>query len=140
VPAVPLTVQQATLVQLDAPFTLDAAPPADALKTGATPRGGLKLALQPRLAEGMPGVRDWFLNYPFACLEQKASKAVGLRDAKLWQTVVSQLPGYLDSDGLASYFPPREGDANRGSDVLTAYLLAASHEAACHQPRLCPAR
>ena len=134
VPAVPLTVQQATLVQLDAPFTLDAAPPADALKTGATPRGGLKLALQPRLSEGMPGVRDWFLNYPFACLEQKASKALGLRDARMWQTVVSQLPGYLDSGGLASYFSPREGDANRGSDVLTAYLLAASHEASAINP------
>ncbi len=134
VPAVPLTVQQATLVQLDGSFTLDAAPPADALKVGNTPRGGLKLALQPRLAEGMPGVRDWFINYPFACLEQKTSKAVGLRDAKMWQTVVSQLPGYLDSDGLAHYFPPREGDANRGSDVLTAYLLAASHEASSINP------
>ena len=134
IPAVPLTVQQATLVQLDGPLTLDAAPPADALKNGTTPRGGLKLALQPRLAEGMPGVRDWFINYPFACLEQKTSKAVGLRDARMWQTVVSQLPGYLDSDGLAHYFPPREGDANRGSDVLTAYLLAASHEASSINP------
>ncbi len=134
VPAVPLTVQQATLVQLDGALTLDAAPPADAIRTGGVPRGGLKLSLQPRLADGMPGVRDWFLNYPFACLEQKTSKAVGLRDAKLWQTVVSQLPTYLDSDGLASYFPPREGDASRGSDVLTAYLLAASHEAAGVNP------
>ncbi|PZQ56007.1 MAG: alpha-2-macroglobulin, partial [Variovorax paradoxus] len=54
VPAVPLTVQQATLVQIDGPFTIDVAPPADALPG----RGGLKLALQPKLAEGMPGVRD----------------------------------------------------------------------------------
>ncbi|MEI8327446.1 MAG: alpha-2-macroglobulin, partial [Betaproteobacteria bacterium] len=86
--------------------------------------------LQPKLAEGMPGVRDWFANYPFACLEQKISKSVGLRDAKLWQTVVGQIPSYLDSDGLASYFPPRDGESNRGSDTLTAYLLAATHEAA----------
>lgn len=134
VPAVPLTVQQATLVQLDGPLALDAAPPADALRVGTTPRGGLRLALQPRLAEGLPGVRDWFINYPFACLEQKTSKAVGLRDAKMWHTVLSQLPGYLDSDGLAHFFPPREGDASRGSDVLTAYLLAASHEAASINP------
>jgi hypothetical protein len=130
VPAVPLTVQQATLVQVDGAFNLDVAPPAGALPG----RGGLKLALQPKLAEGLPGVRDWFANYPFVCLEQKTSKAVGLRDAKLWQGVVAQLPNYLDGDGLASYFPPREGDDDRGSDILTAYLLAAAHEAAAIDP------
>nr|WP_315227756.1 MG2 domain-containing protein [uncultured Albidiferax sp.] len=125
IPAVPLTVQQATLVQVDGTFTLPVAPPADALPG----RGGLRLALQPTLAEGLPGVRDWFANYPFACLEQKTSKSIGLRDAKLWQTVVAQIPSYLDRDGLANYFPPRDGEANRGSDTLTAYLLAASDEA-----------
>ncbi|VTU17861.1 hypothetical protein RA8CHR_01609 [Variovorax sp. RA8] len=130
VPAVPLTVQQATLVQLDGPFTLDVAPPADALPG----RGGLRLSLQPRLAEGLTGVRDWFAAYPYACLEQKASKSIGLRDGKAWQAVVAQLPGYLDGDGLANYFPPRDGDANRGSDILTAYLLAAAHEAATLDP------
>ncbi len=126
VPAVPLTVQQATLVQIDGPFTLDVAPPADALPG----RGGLKMSLQPRLAEGLPGVRDWFANYPFICLEQKTSKSVGLRDAKMWQGVLAQMPTYLDSDGLANYFPPRDGEANHGSDILTSYLLAATHEAA----------
>ena len=123
--AVPLTVQQATLVQVDGAFSLDVQQPADSIAG----RGGLKLALQPKLAEGMPGVRDYFANYPFICLEQKTSKAVGLRDAKLWQTVASQIPTYLDKDGLANYFPPRSGDENRGSDTLTAYLLAATHEA-----------
>ncbi len=130
IPAVPLTVQQATLVQVDGPFNLEVNPPADALPA----RGGLKIALQPKLAEGMPGVRDWFANYPFICLEQKTSKAVGLRDAKLWQTVAAQIPSYLDSDGLASYFPPRDGEANHGSDTLTAYVLAATHEAASINP------
>ena len=126
IPAVPLTVQQATLVQVDGSFNLDVNPPADALPG----RGGLKMSLQPKLAEGLPGVRDWWARYPFACLEQKTSKAVGLRDGALWQTVVAQIPTYLDSDGLANYFPPRDGDANRGSDTLTAYVLAATHEAA----------
>ncbi len=130
IPAVPLTVQQATLVQVDGTFRLDVNPPADALPG----RGGLKMSLQPKLAEGLDGVRDWWANYPFACLEQKTSKAVGLRDTKLWQTVLAQLPGYLDSDGLASYFPPRDGEASRGSDTLTAYLLAATHEAAALNP------
>lgn len=130
VPSVPLTVQQGTLVQVDGPFTLDVAPPADALPG----RGGLKLSLQPKLAEGLPGVRDWFANYPFICLEQKTSKSVGLRDAKMWQGVLAQLPTYLDSDGLANYFPPRDGEANRGSDILTSYLLAATNEAAQLNP------
>ena len=134
IPAVPLTVQQATLVQIDGPFSLPVAPPADGLATNGTIRGGLKLALQPKLAEGLPGVRDWFARYPFACLEQKTSKAIGLRDGKLWQGVVAQIPTYLDGDGLASYFPPREGDGARGSDILTAYLLAATHEAASLNP------
>ena len=130
VPAVPLSVQQATLVQIDGPFSLDVNPPQDALPG----RGGLKLSFQPKLAEGMDGVRDWFAAYPFACLEQKTSKSVGLRDGKLWQSVVGQIPGYLDSDGLANYFPPRDGEAARGSDALTAYLLAATHEAASLNP------
>ena len=130
IPAVPLTVQQATLVQVDGSFNLDVNPPADAIPG----RGGLKMSLQPKLAEGLPGVRDWWARYPFACLEQKTSKAVGLRDGALWQTVVAQLPTYLDSDGLANYFPPRDGDANRGSDTLTAYVLAATHEAASINP------
>ncbi|HYE38469.1 MAG TPA: alpha-2-macroglobulin, partial [Ramlibacter sp.] len=129
VPAVPLAVQQATLVQLDGAYSLPVAPPAGALPERGDKRGGIKLALQPRLAEGLPGVRDWFANYPFVCLEQKASKAIGLRDASLWQRVLAEMPTYLDGDGLASYFPPRAGEENRGSDVLTAYLLAASHEA-----------
>ena len=129
VPAVPLSVGQATLVQIDGSLRLDVAPPAGALPTTGTRRGGIKLDLQPRLADGLPGVRDWFERYPYACLEQQTSKAVGLGDAAMWKTVAAQLPGYLDADGLASYFPPREALGARGSDTLTAYLLAVTHEA-----------
>ena len=39
------------------------------------------------------------------------------------------LPTYLDRDGLAAYFPPRADDAPMGSDRLTAYVVAAAHEA-----------
>ncbi|MBU1442870.1 MAG: alpha-2-macroglobulin [Gammaproteobacteria bacterium] len=130
VPAVPVTVQQATLTQIDGPLTVQAGPPADALPG----RGGLKLSLQPRLAEGLDGVRDWFARYPYSCLEQQVSKSIGLRDGKAWNAVVAQLPTYLDRDGLASYFPARAGDAPHGSDILTAYLLAASDEAAKLDP------
>ena len=36
--------------------------------------------------------------------------------------------------GLAEYFPPHDGEAARGSDALTAYLQAATHEAASINP------
>ena len=129
-PLVPLAVQQATLVQVDGRYSVQVMPPASAVPG----RGGLKLTLQPKLADGLQGVRDWFARYPFSCLEQQASKAIGLRDAAAWQQLRAQLPAYLDADGLASYFPPREGDGARGSDTLTAYLLATSHEAAALNP------
>ncbi|QNN56353.1 alpha-2-macroglobulin [Diaphorobacter ruginosibacter] len=124
IPAIPLTVQQGTLVQVDGAVSMSVAPPADAVPG----RGGLKLAMQPKLAEGLPAVRDWWINYPFICLEQKTSKAVGLRDGAMWQVVMSQLPTYLDNDGLAMYFPPRAGDRSLGSDTLSAYLLSAANE------------
>jgi uncharacterized protein YfaS (alpha-2-macroglobulin family) len=127
--AVPLRVTQATLMQLDGTLTLPVAPPADALAAGGAPRGGLDVGLQPTLAGGLPGLRRFFQTYPFSCLEQKVSRAVGLRDAALWDTVAGQLPSYLDADGLANYFPPRGGDGPRGSDRLTAYLIQATHEA-----------
>ncbi len=129
-PAVPVAVQQATLVQVDGRFVQDVAAPAGALPG----RGGVRLALQPRLSDGLPGVRDWFARYPYSCLEQKASVAIGLRDPKLWQQLTAQLPAYLDGDGLAYYFPPRAGTADRGSDILTAALLSSTHEAARLNP------
>ena len=85
--------------------------------------------MQPKLTGALPGMRRFFETYPFICLEQKTSKSVGLKDAALWAGVANALPTYLDSDGLASYFPPRAGEPPHGSDRLTAYVLAATHEA-----------
>src|SRR5207244_1516278 len=39
-----------------------------------------------------------------------------------------------DGDGLANYFPPRAEDKANGSDRLTAYVLAAAHEAGFELP------
>ncbi|MEO6918564.1 MAG: MG2 domain-containing protein [Collimonas sp.] len=124
VPAVPVTVQQATLFQLDKPFSMSVAPPAD----GLPGRGGLAVSLSPSLAGNSEGLRRYFVNYPFSCLEQKTSRAIGLRDDVAWQKVANDLPTYLDSDGLAYYYPPNESNARRGSDTLTAYLLAVTQE------------
>ena len=125
IPAVPVTVQQATLFQLDKSAAIPVARPADSLPG----RGGLSVALKPSLAGGSDALTRYFADYPFACLEQKTSKAIGLRDDAAWQKIVADLPTYLDGDGLAYYFPPADSGTRRGSDTLTAYLLAATHEA-----------
>ncbi len=128
--AIPVTVQQATLMQLDKPITIPIAPPQKALPdaNGAL-RGGIEVAFKPKLADGLPGVQDFFRRYPWSCLEQKTSIAIGLRDTGYWQAVANQIPLYLDEDGLANYFPPSAGWHNTGSDSLTAYMLAITDEA-----------
>jgi uncharacterized protein YfaS (alpha-2-macroglobulin family) len=132
--AVPLRVLQATLLQLDGSAALPFALPISRPEGALPGRGGVVVGLQPTLSGALPGLRRYFESYPFVCLEQKASKAVGLRDAALWAAVTNALPTYLDADGLASYFPPRAEDAARGSDRLTAYLLSAAHEAGFELP------
>ena len=147
-PAVAASVLQATMTQItpiDATlvasagttgvstpvvYTVATKQPTDAIAT----RGGVRVVMQSRLAEGLPGVRRYFEHYPFVCLEQKTSKSIGLRDAALWQTVVEQLPTYLDSDGLADYYPPGQSARASGSDVLTAYLLSVTDDAARLNP------
>jgi alpha-2-macroglobulin len=127
VPAVPVTTWQATLMQVEQSASLPVqAPP------GALPgRGGLRADLQASLVGSLAPVRRWFEAYPYSCLEQRSSRAIGLRDDKLWAAIGESLPNYLDADGLARYFP----DDAPGSDTLTAYLLAASHEAGWLLPK-----
>jgi uncharacterized protein YfaS (alpha-2-macroglobulin family) len=113
-PAVPVTVQQATFTRVDGKYEVGVSPPAGALPG----KGGLEISLSPKLAVPPPGLRRFFEEYPFSCLEQKTSIAVGLNDARRWQAVADSLPGMLDSNGLAGYFPGTPGSA-----TLTAYLL-----------------
>ena len=103
--AVPVRVLQATLTQLDAPFSLPVAAPADALPASGTKRGGLAVALQPKLSGALPGMRRFFETYPFICLEQKTSKAVGLRDEALWNAV-SNSPADLPRQGRTGELLP----------------------------------
>jgi hypothetical protein len=115
VPAVPVTVQQATFTRIEGKYDVPATQPAGALPG----KGGIEIGLSPKMSTPPPGLKRYFEEYPFSCLEQKASVAFGLRDAKRWQEVAAGLPGYLDGNGLARYFPG-EGP---GSVTLTAYLL-----------------
>lgn len=128
--ALPVRVLQATLMQLDKSAVLPIAPPAGAVADarGAL-RGGVEVTLRARLGDGLQGVREYFQRYPWSCLEQRASIAVGLRDVAAWRSIATQLPLYLDEDGLANYFPPGTGWRSTGSDTLTAYLLSVSDDA-----------
>ncbi len=126
VPAVPVRTRQATLVQVRDKIDVPVERPAGALAG----RGGIAVRLQPRIADGLAGVREYMSLYPYGCLEQKISKAVALRDKALWQERMRELPAYLDGEGLLKYFPLMR----TGSDVLTAYVMAVAHEAGYEIP------
>ncbi len=126
VPAVPVRTYQATLAQLEGDLRVDVARPADALPN----LGGIRVSLEPSLVDGLTGVAEYMKLYPYICLEQLVSKAIALRDADLWSRVMSQLPSYLDSDGLAKYFP----SMRLGSDVLTSYVVSIAFEAGWQIP------
>ncbi len=121
VAATPVRVFQATIAQVDGTFRLDVERPQDALAG----KGGVSVALRPKLASGLGGVARYMKGYPYTCLEQKTSRAVALRDAAMWKAIMAELPNFLDSDGLVKYFPKMR----RGSDTLTAYILSVAHEA-----------
>jgi uncharacterized protein YfaS (alpha-2-macroglobulin family) len=121
VPAVPVATLQATIAQLDPALRVPVKPPEGALAG----RGGVQVTLAPRIADDLPGVREFMGAFPYTCLEQRASQAIALRDSARWQQVIEGLPSHLDRDGLAKYF----ATMGEGSDVLTSYLLVLSSEA-----------
>ena len=132
-PAVPITVQQATFARVDGEMEIPAAVPAGAVSGRNGPLGGIEVGLAARISTPPPGLKRFFETYPFVCLEQKTSVAIGLRDAERWRQVVEAMPTYLDANGLARYFPSDER-GNAGSPALTAYLLDASHAAGFEIP------
>ncbi|MGH7962197.1 MAG: alpha-2-macroglobulin family protein, partial [Candidatus Binatia bacterium] len=119
-PAIPERTVQATLFRWEGEVRQPVERPADAIPG----RGGVQVIAVPALTS-LGGVRDWMRRYPYTCLEQKVSRAIALRDEQLWKEVTAALPSHLDGDGLLKYFPTIE----QGSEVLTAYVLAISHEA-----------
>lgn len=124
-PAVPVRVQQATILPLQAPLSLPLA-----LPEGALPgRGGVQASLMPFPGQ-LDGVRQYMGMYPHGCLEQRTSKAVALGDRERWDGISRDLPTYLDDNGLAKYFP----NLRHGHVELTAYLLSISHEAGWDVP------
>ncbi len=116
-PAVPITVRQAMLLQIEKSTTVPVAQPAGARGNA----GGVSVDWKASLGDAaLLEVRKWMRAYPFACLEQKTSKLAVLADRDGWDALMRELPKYLDGSGLARYFLTTQLP---GSETLTAYLL-----------------
>lgn len=126
-PRVEVSTQQATLAQVDRSWRLTVARPALA-EPG---RGGVDVAMQATLGDGLDGVRDFMRSYPFDCIEQQVSAAVVLGEPERWDWVMRRLPAYMDRAGLLRYFPTA---ALPGDDVLTAYVLTIADASARRIP------
>jgi uncharacterized protein YfaS (alpha-2-macroglobulin family) len=123
IPVHPVRTYQATIEQLTQPLSIPAQQP-----RGSVPgRGGLDVTLQSQLAGNLAGVKEYLSLYPYTCLEQLISRAVGLRSREQWDSLMQRLPAYMDADGLLKYFPT---DRLEGDDTLTAYVLAIAQESA----------
>lgn len=121
IPSLPVETYQATLMQTTGPLSVPVAMP----KEAASGRGGIGISLRATLGSGLSGVRDYFEQYPYDCLEQQTSSAIGRHDRAAWDRMVARMPAYVDEDGLLRFFPT---DRLSGDDTLTAYVLAASAE------------
>jgi len=126
VEAVPVRVFQSTLMQVDTSFDMDVERPKDSVAG----KGGVSIFLKPKIASGLGGVTLYMKQYPYTCMEQKVSRAVALRDGDLWIKIVSELPAYMDNDGMVKYFPLMQS----GSDTLTSYILSLADEAGLQIP------
>lgn len=126
VPAIPVRTFQANIAQVEKELKTSVERPKDALPG----RGGVRVTLKPKIAEGMNGVLEYMKWYPYGCMEQKVSMAVALRDENLWKKCMSELSSHLDADGLVKYFPP----CVYGSPVLTSYIIAIGNEAGWSLP------
>jgi len=120
-PVVPVKTYQATLMRWERPIAEPVALPADALAG----QGGVQVSLSPSLSAGLDGVRQWMRAYPYGCLEQRVSRAVALGDPLMWNSLATDLPQYIDADGLLKFFP----EMREGSDILTSYVLSIALEA-----------
>lgn len=120
-PAVPVRVMQATLLQLDGSRTVNVARPADALDGR-----GVAVSAAASLAGNLSAMREHMRAYPYTCMEQRVSRALALDDTALWTDTMGRLPAHLDGNGLLKFFP---SDFLSGSEVLTAYVLASAHAA-----------
>lgn len=120
-PSTPVTVQAATLEQLDRNLSIPVQRPRDALPG----RGSIDVFLKPTLGASSAGVHAWMEAYPYMCLEQQLSRALATGNQPRWDQVQTLMSSYLDNNGLAAYF--KNPKSNSGSPALTAYILNSAH-------------
>lgn len=93
------------------------------------PEGASQKSLVFEVSEGLggstTGLKEYWQNYYYNCLEQQISRAISLKDKKLWEGISAKFGSYLDNNGLLKYFP----SSGEGSVILTAYVLSISNEA-----------
>ena len=94
-------------------------------------RGELLVSLARTYGTDTSGIRAYFARYPFACLEQRMTKAMGTKDPASWEIIANSLGNYLSPAGLAHYYP---GATDEGYPALTAFVLAGANEAAWELP------
>lgn len=126
VPSVPVRTVQATLLGWHRGLGMPVERPADAIPG----RGGVDVAGSASIAGNLAPLTRWLHDYPYSCLEQQVSVAIGLGDADAWQAIAAALPSYVDGDGLLKYFPSQ----TTGSDVLTSYVLSIAAAAELEMP------
>ncbi|MCB1178957.1 MAG: hypothetical protein KDK36_15335, partial [Leptospiraceae bacterium] len=120
IPAIPVTVQQGTIFQLEENYKTTIKFDENALPK----RGGINLVFSNSLMNSMDGIKDYMSIYPYSCLEQQVSKSIILYDKKAWDVLMGKLPAYLDESGFAKYFP----DMWKGEPILTSYILSIADE------------
>jgi alpha-2-macroglobulin len=122
IPAVPVEVWAATLTRVGDNTSIPLMAP-----TGALPGYGfVDVKLTDTLAPPLSGVRDYMTAYPYNCFEQQTSRLIVMGDSAGWGKLASEIPAYLDGDGLLRYWPIAD---MRGSAALTAYVLSTTSEA-----------
>lgn len=94
---------------------------------GADPQKSTVLVeLNESLGGSQAGIKEFWENYSYSCLEQEISRAVSLNDQKMWSHLEQKMAAYMDANGLLRYFPSSYA---KGSVNLTAYVLSIAHEA-----------
>lgn len=118
IPAFTERVYQAGLLLYEAPFKESAQTP-----PGSKPNTGKMVwKASPTILTSTSGIQKYFQTYPYSCMEQRVSKAIGLRSDVLWNDVLADLNSFLDSDGLVKYFARMD----YGSEILSAYVLTSA--------------
>ncbi|MCX8069473.1 MAG: MG2 domain-containing protein, partial [Thermodesulfovibrionales bacterium] len=114
------------IIPVDKPISLFVERPTNAI-TGTT---SLQTRLHHTITTSLDDVKSMMQNYPYTCLEQKISKAIVLNEKTIWQSIINELPSYIDERGLLKFFPT----SSTGNDALTSYLLSITHEAGINLP------